>query len=130
MDKRHGYGEMFWNDGSWYKGDWEMGVQHGFGTIRLIDGTVKKGRFENNVYLGKVEDVDNAERPKPLPKPELEPLPEDPEEEMQAGSRLSPIKPMEFGTNKPVDDHSLKIRKLEKPPLPSPPKKHTFDMQS
>ena len=117
---------MFWKDGSWYKGDWEMGVQHGFGTIRLIDGTVKKGRFENNVYIGKVDDEENAERPKPLPKPELEPLLEDPEEEMQNG-RLSPIKPMEFGTNKP---EPIKIKKIEKPPLPSPPKKHTFDMQS
>lgn len=97
MDKRHGYGEMFWKDGSYYKGDWEMGVQHGFGTIRLVTGEVKKGRFENNVYMGKIDDEENAERPKPLPKPALEPLPEDPEEEMQNGSRLGVIKPMEFG---------------------------------
>ena len=67
---------------------------------------------------------ENAERPKPLPKPALEPLPEDPEEEMQNGSRLGIVKPMEFGQNKPVEEKP-------KPPIapPSPPKKHTFDIQ-
>ncbi len=53
---RHGYGEMFWVDGSIYKGDWQLGVQHGFGEITLLDGKVKQGKFQNNVYIGKVKD--------------------------------------------------------------------------
>ena len=54
---------MYWVDGSKYKGDWEQGVQHGFGEITLPDGKIKKGKFENNVYIGKVED----DTIKPLP---------------------------------------------------------------
>ncbi len=30
-DMRHGYGEMRWADGSWYKGEWKFGVQNGLG---------------------------------------------------------------------------------------------------
>ena len=82
MDRRHGYGEMFWADGSYYKGDWEMGQQHGFGTIKLPEGKIKKGKFENNVYIEKVIDEATVQRPRPLPKPELEVLPEEPEEGM------------------------------------------------
>jgi hypothetical protein len=47
---------MFWVDGSIYKGDWQLGVQHGFGEITLLDGKVKQGKFQNNVYIGKVKD--------------------------------------------------------------------------
>ena len=72
---------MFWIDGSIYKGDWEMGVQHGFGMITLTDGTIKKGKFENNVYVGKV--TETTEKPKPL-------LTEDKEEEMKT-SQISPL---------------------------------------
>lgn len=25
-DERHGYGEMYWTDGSCYKGEWENGI--------------------------------------------------------------------------------------------------------
>ena len=28
-DERHGYGEMYWTDGSVYKGEWNNGKQHG-----------------------------------------------------------------------------------------------------
>lgn len=28
---RSGYGEMYWNDGSIYKGNWKDGIQHGEG---------------------------------------------------------------------------------------------------
>ena len=28
-DLRQGYGEMFWSDGSVYKGEWHKGFQHG-----------------------------------------------------------------------------------------------------
>ena len=32
-----------------------MGVQHGFGEIMLKSGKVRQGKFENNVYVGKIE---------------------------------------------------------------------------
>lgn len=32
-DLRHGYGEMYWPDGSYYKGYWEKGIQNGEGEL-------------------------------------------------------------------------------------------------
>ena len=84
---RHGYGEMHWVDGSVYKGDWVMGVKHGIGSIQLKDGKIKKGRFENNNYIGKV--ADETARPGKLSAP-LETLREDPEEEMRV-SKAGPF---------------------------------------
>ena len=54
-DLRHGYGEMYWADGSNYKGDWDSGMQHGFGTVTMANGVSKHGKFENNVYICKVD---------------------------------------------------------------------------
>lgn len=93
-----------------------MGVQHGFGTIRLPEGRVKKGRFENNQYIGKVEDESKQQRPKPLPKPELEVLHEDPGEEMQ-GSRLGMVQPIQYGQNLEVGELQI-------------PTKQYYDMQA
>jgi hypothetical protein len=47
---RHAYGEMYWNDGTIYKGEWQLGAQHGAGELILPNGEVKKGFFENNVF--------------------------------------------------------------------------------
>ena len=77
---------MHWSDGSVYKGDWVQGVQHGVGTIQLKDGKVKKGRFENNMYIGKVLD----ERERESLKSPLATLKEDPEEEMRV-SKAGPF---------------------------------------
>ena len=57
-DERHGYGEMFWVDGSWYKGSWVSGIQHGQGVMQLPDGTVKRGVFENNVFIEEIAEED------------------------------------------------------------------------
>ena len=51
-DLRHGYGEMYWLDGSYYKGMWERGIQHGKGEMCLFNNSPKRGIFENNVYIG------------------------------------------------------------------------------
>ena len=77
---------MYWNDGSIYKGDWVEGVQHGIGSLTLKGGKVKKGKFENNMYVGKIYDEKERES---LQTP-LEPLKEDPEEEMRV-SRTGPF---------------------------------------
>lgn len=55
---------MYWVDGQIYKGDWEFGVQHGFGEITFVNGKVKTGKFENNVYTGKVKP--ETQKPEPL----------------------------------------------------------------
>ena len=48
---RNGYGEMYWNDGSFYKGEWRKGIQHGEGEIYVPSEGYKKGLFENNVLV-------------------------------------------------------------------------------
>lgn len=60
-DVRHGYGEMYWADGSNYKGDWDSGMQHGFGTVTMMDGLQKRGKYEKNVYICAVKD--DTEKP-------------------------------------------------------------------
>ena len=52
---RNGYGEMFWKNGSYYKGNWAHGIQHGEGKKYFYSGEIfipfegyKKGRFDNN----------------------------------------------------------------------------------
>lgn len=52
MDDREGFGEMTWVDGSFYTGQWELGVQHGYGRVVFPDGTIKEGYFENNIFRG------------------------------------------------------------------------------
>lgn len=56
-DERHGYGEMFWTDGSCYKGEWQHGIQNGVGKMEFPDGRVKEGYFENNVYRKPITDA-------------------------------------------------------------------------
>ena len=51
-DLRHGYGEMYWNDGTTYKGQWEHGIQHGEGELSEPGFPLKKGLFQNNVFIG------------------------------------------------------------------------------
>jgi hypothetical protein len=46
---------MFWTDGSIYQGEWKQGIQHGYGKMTFPDGTIKEGRFENNIFIGAVE---------------------------------------------------------------------------
>jgi hypothetical protein len=50
-DRREGYGEMFWTDGSFYKGEWKGGVQNGKGQIYLVGGEVVSGLFENSILV-------------------------------------------------------------------------------
>ena len=49
-----GYGEMYWTDGSIYKGEWFKGIQHGKGIMTFPDGRIKDGLFENNVFKGEM----------------------------------------------------------------------------
>ena len=39
-------------------------MQHGFGVITLKSGKQKKGKFENNIYVGKVQK--DTVKPEPL----------------------------------------------------------------
>ena len=52
-----GYGEMYWTDGSVYKGDWIKGIQHGKGVMTFPDGRIKDGFFHNNVFKGNTQIV-------------------------------------------------------------------------
>ena len=72
----------------------------------MLDGKVKKGKFKNNVYIGKVKD--DSVKPEPL-----ENLIEDPEEEMKR-SQSSPLSKHK----QKKDQQNLKIV----------PQKTTFDI--
>lgn len=39
---------MFWNDGSYYKGEWANGIEHGQGELYVPSEGVKRGVFEDN----------------------------------------------------------------------------------
>ena len=54
QDFRNGYGEMRWNDGSVYRGNWIKGKQDGYGEYTR-DGELYEGIFKDNVYIGKSE---------------------------------------------------------------------------
>ena len=44
------YGEMYWADGSLYKGNWAKGLQEGLGILKFPDGLVTAGFFKENIY--------------------------------------------------------------------------------
>ena len=54
-DERNGFGEMYWTDGSIYKGEWKKGIQHGRGVMTMPDGRIKDGIFEANIFKGAVK---------------------------------------------------------------------------
>jgi hypothetical protein len=60
-DLRNGYGEMYWTDGSIYKGNWVNGIQHGYGKMIFIDGTMNEGIFDHNVYQGPLKQKENKQ---------------------------------------------------------------------
>jgi len=39
---------MFWNDGSYYKGEWRKGYQEGEGAFYTEQNGLQKGRFQQN----------------------------------------------------------------------------------
>lgn len=43
---------MKWTDASVYQGEWQKGIQHGYGKMFFPNGTIKEGYFEFNVYKG------------------------------------------------------------------------------
>lgn len=45
---------MYWTDGSYYKGNWERGIQHGEGEMCMPGEVPKRGMFECNVFIGEV----------------------------------------------------------------------------
>jgi len=45
-DKKEGYGEMYWSDGSIYRGFWKEGVQNGIGIMIFKNGTRIAGFFD------------------------------------------------------------------------------------
>ena len=42
---------MYWSDGSYYKGEWQKGIQHGEGAIYVPSQGLKRGKFLNNVLV-------------------------------------------------------------------------------
>ena len=42
---------MYWNDGSYYKGEWLNGIQHGEGVMFVPGQGTKKGLFRDNLLV-------------------------------------------------------------------------------
>ena len=49
---RDGYGLFVWSTGDRYEGGWKADKRHGEGVMTYANGRVRKGRFENNEYVG------------------------------------------------------------------------------
>ena len=41
-----------WSSGDSYEGGWKNDKRHGEGVMKYANGRVRKGRFENNEYVG------------------------------------------------------------------------------
>lgn len=61
MDEREGYGEMYFTDGTIYKGNWQRGLQTGKAMIIFPDGNSKEGFFSNNIFYGENSPITNKE---------------------------------------------------------------------
>jgi hypothetical protein len=48
---RHGYGEMYWQDGSFYKGNWELDKQNGEGELFNGDDGLTRGTFIDGQFV-------------------------------------------------------------------------------
>jgi len=51
-DKRHGYGEYYWNTGDVYKGNWANDQKSGSGKMTWANGTYYDGQYQNDVFSG------------------------------------------------------------------------------
>ena len=52
-NKKNGTGTMVWIDGSKYIGEWKDDYRNGQGVMTGAKGTVEKGKFINDVFVGK-----------------------------------------------------------------------------
>ena len=50
--KRHGLGELKYNDGAVYKGEFQSGYRHGYGKYTWADGREYEGEWKDNQYHG------------------------------------------------------------------------------
>lgn len=51
-NKRTGYGKYIWSNGYMYEGEWDNDKQHGDGILVSEQLKVKRGRWENDNYVG------------------------------------------------------------------------------
>jgi hypothetical protein len=51
-EKRHGIGQMWYEDGSMYTGEWHCDTKLGYGVFRTEDGTIYEGEFDNDKVHG------------------------------------------------------------------------------
>ena len=54
---RNGQGEMYWIDGSHYKGGWKNGIQDGIGELYKPNESILKGLFQNNIFVGDDKEI-------------------------------------------------------------------------
>ena len=47
QDKKHGFGTLYWSDGSKFVGNWKNGKQNGKGVYYSTDGTKIEGEWVN-----------------------------------------------------------------------------------
>lgn len=51
-DKKHGYGEFFWESGNKYRGNYHQDERQGYGVMEWCDGSRYYGHWENGVQHG------------------------------------------------------------------------------
>ena len=64
-NERHGQGEMRWYDGTLYVGEWKNGLQSGWGTLK-VGNEIKTGYYQNNTYMGTNGPLTNSQSTKTL----------------------------------------------------------------
>ena len=51
-DLREGLGNYFFNNGSYYKGEWKEGAKHGKGKLEIVDYYVYEGEWRDDMKHG------------------------------------------------------------------------------
>ena len=59
---KKGYGEMYWADGSIYRGFWDRGIQNGLGIMIFANGTRKAGIFRENVLIELLMNIETMDK--------------------------------------------------------------------
>lgn len=56
LDKREGFGRLFWNDGTYYLGEWKNDLRNGYGQLVHKSGKMEQGTWIDG-KLAEVHDI-------------------------------------------------------------------------
>lgn len=63
MDKRQGFGRLFWDNGTYYVGHWHNDLRNGFGRLSHANGKVEQGSWmEGKLIKEQAEDEERQDR--------------------------------------------------------------------